>query len=279
MTLQFSPGKKPMPKLLTSLLLLALTSLLSAQEPSGRIDAAALFEKGMNGILGSGYSRTDLTALEYFRNSADLGYAPAQVVMGYFAETGLLRPQDFHEAVTWYAKAAKQDDPLAEWVLGRCYFTGDGELRDLSEAEKLLQKAANAGSPFGMYLLGEVKLQRQDYVSAVKWFRPASEQGLPQAQKQLGLLLKQGRGVPEDKPQAYMWLLLSFEAGNKSVGDDVKQLEAELGSNLIEQLKTKARHLQDTASRSVAAHGCTGWPGEFDDIPTTPPPDLQRFCR
>jgi TPR repeat protein len=220
-----------------------------------------------------------LAALEYFRNSADLGYAPAEVVMGYFAETGLLRPKDSHEAVTWYAKAAKQDDPLAQWVYGRCYLTGVGEVHDLNESEKWLQKAANGGNAFGEYLLGSVRLERQDYAAAMNSFRSASEQGLPQAQKQLGLLLKQGRGVPQDKAQAYLWLLLSFEAGNKSIGEDVKQLEAELGSDLVEETKAKARQLQNTASRSLTAHGCTGWPGEGDDIPTTPPPDLQRYCR
>jgi TPR repeat protein len=164
-----------MPKLLTSLLVLALTSSLPAQQSNSRIDAAALFEKGMNGILGTGYSRTDVTALEYFRNSADLGYAPAQVVMGYFAETGLLRTQDAHEAVTWYAKAAKQDDALAQWIFGRCYFTGSGEPRDLNEAAKWLQKAANGGNPFAAYLLGSVKLERQDYAGAANWFASASE--------------------------------------------------------------------------------------------------------
>jgi hypothetical protein len=37
--------------------------------------------------------------------------------------------------------------------------------------------------------------------------------------------------------------------------------------------------MERSVTRSVTAHGCTGWPGEFDAIPAPPPPDLQRFCR
>lgn len=250
-----------------------------AQQPKNTLlDRVALFEEGMNRIVGTGYSRSDLTALDYFHRSADLGYVPAQVVMGYFAETGLLRPQDGYEAAAWYSKAAAKGDPLAQWVLGRQYFTGTGESRDLNEAERWLRESATQGDPFAAYLLGSVELERQDYTTAAASFRKAAERGLPQAQRQLGLLLKTGRGVPEDKPEAYVWLLLSFEAGNKTVGDDLKQLEADLGSSLVEQAKTKARGLQTTVARSVVARGCTGWTGEFDPVPTTPPPQVQKFC-
>jgi TPR repeat protein len=102
---------------------------------------------------------------------------------------------------------------------------------------------------------------------------------LPQAQQQLGLLLKRGQGVNEDKFEAYVWLLVSTDAGNRSAANDLQALEADLGSNRVEQAKTKARQVEQTANRHVAAHGCTGWSGEFDATPAPPPPDLQRFCR
>ncbi len=52
-------------------------------------------------------------------------------------------PQDSQQAADWYKKAAKQDDRLAEWLLGRLYYTGNGIPQDLSAAEPWLQKAAN----------------------------------------------------------------------------------------------------------------------------------------
>jgi TPR repeat protein len=267
---------------LPALLLLSCgLSLASAhgQTPALGLNAPRLFEKGMNALIGVGVSQNDLDAIDYFRRSADLGYPPAQVVLGYFYDTGFRLSQNSGEAADWYKKAAKLDDRLAEWLLGRLYYTGNGIPRDLSAAETWLQKAANQNDPFGEYLLGMVKLERNDYPAAASLFRKAAAQGLPQAQQQLGELHKQGRGVNADKFEAYIWLLLSFEAGNQAVANELQELEAALGSNQVEQAKTRARDLQQTVTRAVVAHGCSGWPGEFNPVPVPPPPDIQRFCR
>jgi TPR repeat protein len=243
------------------------------------LNAPRLYEKGMNALIGVGVSQNDLDAIDYFRRSADLGYPPAQVVLGYFYDTGFRVTQNSTEAADWYKKAAKLDDRLAEWLLGRLYFTGNGIPRDLSAAETWLQKAADQNDPFGEYLLGMAKLERNDYPKAAELFRKAAVQGLPQAQQQLGELYKQGRGVNADKFEAYVWLLLSFEAGNQTVANELQELEAALGTNKVEQAKTKARDLQQTVTRAVVAHGCSGWPGEFSPVPVPPPPDIQNFCR
>jgi uncharacterized protein len=243
------------------------------------LNAPQLFNQGMNALIGAGVSRSETTAVDFFRRSADLGYAPAQVVLGYFYETGSVIAQEPGQAMDWYRKAARQDDSLAEWLVGRLIFAGAVPPRDLNAASGWFQKAADHNDPFGQYLAGMIKLERNDYAGAADWFRKAAMQGLPQAQRQLGLLLKQGRGVNEDKFEAYILLLLSFEAGNHSVTNDLQALEADLGSNQVERAKTQARELEGAETRTVTAHGCTGWPGEFNDIPTPPPPDIQRFCR
>jgi TPR repeat protein len=106
-------------------------------------------------------------------------------------------------------------------------------------------------------------------------------QGLPQAQQQLGSLLKEGQGVNLDKSEAYTWFLVSYDSGNQSasVAHSLAQLGAELGSNLTEQAKLKARDIEQTSNRVVVSRGCTGWTGEFDAVPTPPPPDIQGACR
>jgi hypothetical protein len=291
-----------MPRLLLAfLLMVSLLATLMAQQPKGPLgaeSAAALYEKGMNALMGTGISHHDVQALDYIRRSAQAGYGPAQVALGYFEETGSLTAREPQEAAQDYRKAALHGDRLAQWVLGRLYYTGDAApIRDLNEAEKWLKQAASQGDPFGAHVLGVVRLERQDYPSAAKWFRAAAEQGLPQAQQQLGLLLKDGRGVPADKFEAYVWLLLSLEEGGRGehretaartaavggapadIGDVLNRLEADLGTAQTEQAKSRVRELQASVSRAVTAHGCTGWPGEFDAIPATPPPDLHKFCR
>lgn len=260
------------------LLLFSFRLLAEAQTNTLGLNAAQLYEKGMNALIGTGVSRSDLNAVDYIRRSAELGYPQAQVTLGYFYDTGNVLTLEPDQAASWYKKAALQDDSLGEWLLGREIYLGVG-IRDLNEASTWLQKAARHDDPFGQYLLGQIRLERNDDSQAADLFRKAANQGLPQAQQQLGLLLKQGRGMSEDKFEAYIWLLVSFDAGNEKVANDLQQLEADLGSNQVEKAKSKARELEKTTSRAAVARGCTGWPGEFDDVPTPPPPDVQRFCR
>ncbi len=266
---------RPISSLALSLL---LTATAYAQAPTLGLNAPQLYEKGMNSLIGVGISRNDVNALDYLHRSAELGYPQAQVVLGYFYDTGSVVTQDPSQAADWYKKAAKQDDRLADWLLGRLFFTGNGVPRDLNTAETWLQRAANQGDPFGQQLLGSIRLERNDYPKAAEWFRKAAMQGMPQAQAQLGQLLKEGRGVTTDKFEAYVWLLVSFDAGNQAVASDLAALEGELGSNRVDEAKSKARELEQTVSRAVVARGCTGWPGEFELVPAPPPPDIQRFC-
>lgn len=261
------------------LVYLLLTPVAFAQTASLGLNAPQLYEKGLNNLMGIGVSRNDLNAVDYLRRSAELGYPPAQVALGYFYDTGSVVAQDSGQAADWYKKAAKQDDRLAEWLLGRLYYSGNGIPRYLSAAESWLQKAANQGDPFGQQLLGLIRLERNDYPAAADWFRKAAMQGLPQAQAKLGELLKQGEGVTPDAFEAYIWLLVSFDAGNKAVAVDLAALEGQLGSSRVDEAKSKARDLEQTVSRAVVSRGCSGWPGELDLVPTPPTPDIQRFCR
>jgi uncharacterized protein len=261
----------------TSILLCLFAGSAFAQSPNPQ----RLFEMGVNALTGVGPERDEQGALTYVQRSAQLGYPPAEVMLGYFYDTGTVVAQEPAQAALWYKKAALQDDPLAEWLLGRLIVAGLVPPRDLNEAARWLQKAAEHGNPFGEYLLGKVKLERQDYPAAAEWFRKAAMQGLPQAQEQLGLLLKQGQGVNLDKFQAFVWLQVSYEAGDQSAGvsNALVELGGQLGTTQEQQAMSKAHELEQTANRVVTARGCTGWPGELNAMPAPPTPDIQPFCR
>lgn len=256
-------------------ILVVTASACFAQNPQ------RLFEMGLDAMSTEGADRNPQAAIDYLHRSANLGYPPAEVMLGSFYDTGYTVPHQPGEAANWYKKAALQDDPVGEWLLARLILNGGLAPRDLNEAARWLQKSASHGDPFGEYLLGSVKLERQDYSSAATWFRKAAMQGMPQAQEQLGLLLKQGQGVNTDKAEAYVWLLMSYDAGNQSsiVAHTLAELQAVLSNEQIDDAKSKARDLEQTANRVVVSRGCTGWQGEFNAIPTPPPPEIQSFCR
>jgi TPR repeat protein len=265
-------------KLLRQILLLSCV-LLAPAFAQTNLNAPRLFELGMDALTGIGPGRDTNTAMDYFRKSADLGYPPAQISLGYYYEVGGLIAADPAQAVEWYKKAAKQDDRVGDWVLGRMYFSGEGTPRDLAQAQTVLQRSANQGDPFGQHLLGLVLVERGQFAPAAKMFEKAANQGLPQAQQQLAMLYRDGKGVTADKFQAYVWMLVSYDSGNTSNTSDVLELQAGLAPAQVEQAKAKARDMEQLTNRVVNARGCSGWAGEINNIPAPPPPAIQRFCR
>ena len=67
----------------TLLILLALASAFAFAQSSS---PDALYERGMDAISSVGPSRNDLEGIDYFRRSADRGYGPAQIALGYYYE-------------------------------------------------------------------------------------------------------------------------------------------------------------------------------------------------
>jgi TPR repeat protein len=108
----------------------------------------------MNALQGGNDTRRELEAVDYFRRSAELGFAPSQVVLGYFYDTGQLVVQEPGQALYWYKKAAEQDDVLGEWLTGELVFSGRAAPVDLTEASAWLKKSAAHGNPFAAYLSG-----------------------------------------------------------------------------------------------------------------------------
>jgi len=236
-----------------------------------------MFEAGMNALSGSAGTRNDLAAVDYFRRPAQ-NYGPAQVVLGYLYDTGLIVVRDPSQAADWYRKAADAGDPLAQWLLGRLYVMAAGLPRDDAAAQKWLTLSTNQKNPFAAYLLGSL-LSEHDYAQAPHWFRMAAEQGLPQAQYSYAWTLKEGRGIDRDRVRLTPgFCLRSKEAilRHRTTLDNWRVCSPVIRSIRPKQMPGK---LEDSVSRSIAAHGCTGWEGEFSEIPAPPPPKIQKFCR
>lgn len=265
-----------MPRILSSLFFLLVSSFALGQSASPE----ALYERGMDAISGAGPSRNDLQAVDSFRRSAELGYGPAQVVLGYFYETGQIATGNHSQALEWYRKAANQGDLLAAWMLGRRYYLGGGVPQDPVTAQKWLQQAADAGNPFGAYYLARI-LSDRDYNKAPAYYKLAAEQGLPAAQYFYAKALKEGRGIPIDRFNAYVWFVIALDAGYSVAQMELSDMESggALSSAQISEAKGKARELEQTVIRAVNSRGCTGWDGELNEFPTPPPPKIQRYCR
>src|ERR1700730_16047755 len=84
--------------------------------------------------------------------------------------------------------------------------------KTISPLRNGLRARPTQDNPFAAYLLGRLMLTR-DYTKAPRWLRIAAEQGLPQAQYLYAKALAEGRGVAQDRFQAYTWFLVALDAG------------------------------------------------------------------
>ncbi len=89
---------------------------------------------------------------------------------------------------------------------------------DFATALREFRPLAEQGVADAQYNLGKMyyfgKGVPQDYKTAVKWFTLAAEQGIAGAQTNLGLMYYNGEGVPQDDKSALKWYTLAAEQGD-----------------------------------------------------------------
>jgi len=102
------------------------------------------------------------------------------------------------------------------------------------------QGIAQAQSNLGvMYHKGEGI--PQDYAKAVVWFRKAAEQGIAQAQSNLGVMYGKGEGAPQDYVEAHKWLNLAATTGDKKAIENREILAKKMTPAQIAEAQRLAR--------------------------------------
>ncbi len=66
----------------------------------------------------------------------------------------------------------------------------------------------------------------KDYTKAPALFKIAADQGLPQAQYFYAKTLKDGRGIPQDRVNAYVWYTIAADAGYAMAGADLNEIDS-----------------------------------------------------
>lgn len=104
------------------------------------------------------------------------------------------------EAIAAWRRAADKGSTSAMVELGVRYATGAGVTKDEAQARKLFERAAEAGNPRGvsnLTALGGGGASSADPAHARDLLAKAAETN-PEAQYQLGLMLSEGKGGPQD---------------------------------------------------------------------------------
>jgi TPR repeat protein len=87
---------------------------------------------------------------------------------------------------------------------------------------KWYRKAAEQGLAEAQHDLGVMydkgRVVPQDYTEAVKWYLKAAEQGHDFAQRRLGRMYHIGLGLPKDYVEAHKWSNIAAAAGDAHAG-------------------------------------------------------------
>src|SRR5260370_24827120 len=129
---------------------------------------------------------------------AQVGNPWAHLQIGYQYEFAEGLPENFGEAVKWYAKSANQGNRVAQRNLGQMYEDGAGV--------------------------------REDWAMAAQWYRKSADQGYAQGQASLGRCYEFGIGVPQSRGQAIAWFTKAAQGGDGKAAYFARHLS---GNNFI----------------------------------------------
>jgi hypothetical protein len=110
-------------------------------------------------------------------------------------------------------KRAEANDAIAELELSHIYGNGHDVAKSAAQEFTWVQRSAQHGNLQAQYELGialrDGRGTIQDYEAARKWVQLAAEGGIGQAQYELGIMYRSGRGVTPDNLKSYVWLNLA----------------------------------------------------------------------
>lgn len=107
--------------------------------------------------------------------------------------------REYTEAAQWFRLSAEQGYAEALYAIGSLYEKGEGVEQDYNEAEKWYYKAVQHGDNYSTEALGLLYEKMQNYAEAAKWYRKASDIGYNFSKYKLGMLYYTGKGVKQDK--------------------------------------------------------------------------------
>jgi TPR repeat protein len=174
------------------------------------------------GAYQAGHYRRALTeALK--RIEADTSDAAGMTLIGEIYRLGLGVPQDAAIATDWFERAAERGDINATFALASILLDERNPKRDATRGGALMEKAAAAGHPAANYNLALALLatgRDEDTIRAIACLQIAAAANIGDAMHALGILAKQGRGMPESDTVAAQWMAKASATGH--IGGEVE---------------------------------------------------------
>jgi TPR repeat protein len=164
-------------------------------------------------------------AIAAWRKAADKGSTSAMVELGVMAGTGSGVPKDEAQARKWFERAAAAGNPRG---ISNLATLGGGVAADPVQSRALLAKAGET-NPEAQYQLGLMIADGvggpQDDVTARALFEKAAAQNHPAALERMGAFAQSGRGGEKDSAAAKAYYEKAAALGNEDAKAALKRLE------------------------------------------------------
>lgn len=191
--------------------------------PDGQNEMASLYQWGDLGV-----EVNDAEAQRLFGEAAQQGHPKAQSSYGYYLE-----PDNPTEALRWYRNSAENGHSLGMSNYARCLLYGIGAEKRLEEVVPWLLKATEKDekNDGAQYMLGVCYFNgdgvEKDLVRSAQWYRKAAENGHQSAQYELALCYLYGDGVEESYDEALYWFRAGSALGDKRCEEKLSELTVE----------------------------------------------------
>ncbi|WP_375157552.1 tetratricopeptide repeat protein [Bradyrhizobium sp. RDT46] len=209
-------------------------------------------------LLAMPASANDTRTFDAMVVLANRGDAEAQYHVGMMHNNGIGTQQDRSQAFEWFQKSAAGNNPLGAYKLG-CYYDGQGAgivATDADQALKYKLVSARAGYARAQHDVALMYDRRGNSEEALKWWRTAADQGLPEALFSLSRAYSAGKGTPKDLSLSYAYFKLSKVAPAKNVNEMASMLskpELEKAEKLVAAWKPQPTALTLKAFAGITA--------------------------
>lgn len=204
----------------------------------GKLNLALIYLKGSRNM------RDPNLGLDLLQQLAQKDHAQAEDILGVLYWNGDSVPKDSAAAEKWFERAAKHGNAPAQYWLGELNSIEPAHPHNLSRAVRLLRQSAQSGYIPAKYLLGILLLNHREIAQkssgeAVTLLTRAAEAGMWQASAALGVLARDGLGMPRDIGASFRWFLIESKQGGsqaeQEARDDLATCRQALGADQQKQ--------------------------------------------
>jgi TPR repeat protein len=190
-------------------------------------------------LHGVGTQKNGDLAVQLLNEAFQEGNGTAATYLGVLSFFGIAVKEDKIAAERWFESGLKLHDPLAAFNLGSLYSVDTDHSHDLAKAAQLLRQAVDAGYVPAMHSLGLLLINhpelKQDPQQSLALLETAANAGNWKSSVVLGILARDGRGMPIDNKAAYFHFRVAVLQGgagaNQLMKRDIDTLAAKIGAD------------------------------------------------